>query len=490
MGAGVITGVLVGWSCIFLGLVGFFGLIWVRRREDVEFLLFSLFALASALHAAGGGIFFWYALTPAWARGWRLAATLQLGSAIAIMPLLIHFGLRVAGFRWRPAIWFVYGIACVYLLVLALGGWWHASPEGILMHDTALLGPIPAVRDFPTGVAQSFYVLAIGVVVLLNGLLGRGFSAGDRTLKPAFFSSLVLTAAAFNDIRMGLVREASGLSLVSFGYMAFAFGVSLMLVTRYTQASEALEESSQELETQSEELKRSYDALQRAQGELVKREQLAVVGELAAVIAHEVRNPLAVITNAVASLRRPTVEPEDRETLLGIINEESLRLNRLVGDLLSYARPVSPSRQPLKLCEFVERSVRLRLTMTPGVQATFELDRSCPPVLVDPGLIRQVLDNIVGNAVQAMHEEGALVVRVVPGELEGRRGVRIEIQDDGEGMDTQIRIQATTPFFTTRPSGTGLGLAIVDRIIEAHSGAMTLDSRLGSGTNVSLFLPT
>jgi two-component system sensor histidine kinase HydH len=101
-----------------------------------------------------------------------------------------------------------------------------------------------------------------------------------------------------------------------------------------------------------------------------------------------------------------------------------------------------------------------------------------------------VLDNIVGNAVQAMHEEGTLVVRVVPGESEGRRGVRIEIQDDGEGMDTQIRIQATTPFFTTRPSGTGLGLAIVDRIIEAHGGAMTLESRLGSGTNVCLFLPT
>ena len=309
-------------------------------------------------------------------------------------------------------------------------------------------------------------------------------------MKPAFFTSIFLSLTAFHDVHMGLSTQATGLSLVPLGYMIFAFGVSLTLVARYTRASEALEVSSRVIAYQAEELQRSYDALQRAQGELVKREQLAVVGELAAVIAHEVRNPLAVISNAVAGLRRASADPEDRETLLGIISEESLRLNRLVGDLLSYARPVSPSRQPISLCDFVERSVKTRLSTTPGVKATFELDRSCPPMLIDPGLMRQVLDNLIGNAVQAMREEGTLQIRVVPGEQDGRRGAHVEIQDDGEGMDTQIRIQATTPFFTTRPSGTGLGLAIVDRIVEAHGGVMVIESRLGAGTTVRLFLPT
>jgi signal transduction histidine kinase len=110
-------------------------------------------------------------------------------------------------------------------------------------------------------------------------------------------------------------------------------------------------------------------------------------------------------------------------------------------------------------------------------------------MLIDPGLMRQVLDNLIGNAVQAMQEEGTLLIRVTCGEQDGRRGAYVEIQDDGEGMDTQIRIQATTPFFTTRPSGTGLGLAIVDRIVEAHGGTMVIDSRLGAGTTVRLFLP-
>jgi signal transduction histidine kinase len=490
MGASIVAGVLFGWAFIFLGLVVFFGLVWVRRREHVEFLLFALFALGAGVHAVGSGLFFWSAFTPGWREGWDRSVGLQIGSAIAIVPLTIHFGLQVARLRWRPMVWFAYGLTGLYLLALLLGGWWEAPPAEILRIDVAWLGPMPAIQTHPTALARSFYLLAIGVVLLLNGLLGRGLSAGDQTLKPAFFTSIFLSLTAFHDVHMGLSTQATGLSLVPLGYMIFAFGVSLTLVARYTRASEALEVSSREIAYQAEELQRSYDALQRAQGELVKREQLAVVGELAAVIAHEVRNPLAVISNAVAGLRKSGVDSEDRETLLGIISEESLRLNRLVGDLLSYARPVSPSRQPISLCDFVERSVKTRLSTTPGVKATFELDRSCPPMLIDPGLMRQVLDNLIGNAVQAMREEGTLQIRVVPGEQDGRRGAHVEIQDDGEGMDTQIRIQATTPFFTTRPSGTGLGLAIVDRIVEAHGGAMVIESRLGAGTTVRLFLPT
>ncbi|RYE93926.1 MAG: GHKL domain-containing protein, partial [Myxococcales bacterium] len=235
------------------------------------------------------------------------------------------------------------------------------------------------------------------------------------------------------------------------------------------------------------ELGQSYEALQKTQGELVRREQLAVVGELAAVIAHEVRNPLAVINNAVAGLKRDGTDPGDRATLLAIITEESARLNRLVGDLLSYARPVSPQRQAVHLGEFVERSVALLLPPGTGVTVHLSCDPALPLILLDPGLMRQVLDNIVGNALQAMHDRGELSIRIDA--TSEPRGVRIEIEDTGDGMDTLVRAQARTPFFTTRPSGTGLGLAIVDRIVEAHGGTMTLVSTPGHGTTVRLSLP-
>src|SRR6185295_10845749 len=106
-------------------------------------------------------------------------------------------------------------------------------------------------------------------------------------------------------------------------------------------------------------LSRAYEELRTAQDELVRKEQLAAVGELSAVVAHEMRNPLAIITNAVATLRRPGILAEDRDTLLLILEEETSRLNRLVGDLLRYARPVNLERQHVSLRDLAERGLAL-----------------------------------------------------------------------------------------------------------------------------------
>jgi signal transduction histidine kinase len=107
----------------------------------------------------------------------------------------------------------------------------------------------------------------------------------------------------------------------------------------------------------------------------------------------------------------------------------------------------------------------------------------------DANLLRQVFDNLIDNAVQAMSAGGRLTIRVRTWNREGADGLGVDIIDTGEGMDTQVRSRALDPFFTTRPSGTGLGLAIVDRIIEAHGGALDIDSRAGEGTTVTVFLP-
>ncbi|MFO0659325.1 MAG: ATP-binding protein [Polyangiaceae bacterium] len=124
-----------------------------------------------------------------------------------------------------------------------------------------------------------------------------------------------------------------------------------------------------------------------------------------------------------------------------------------------------------------------------GVRVVFHCDANAPNIWGDSSLLRQVFDNLVGNAVQAMGGGGTLTIGVNELVMDGLEGVVVTISDTGEGMDTMVRNRARTPFFTTRPSGTGLGLAIVDRIIDAHGGTMTLESRAGEGTTVTVFLP-
>lgn len=238
-----------------------------------------------------------------------------------------------------------------------------------------------------------------------------------------------------------------------------------------------------------EKLREAQDALSSAQSTVVEKEQLAAVGELSAMIAHEIRNPLTIIGNAVTTLRRKDVAAEDRATLLAILSEEAERLNRLVGDLLSYARPVTLDLQRVCLHDVLSRALSL-VNERPDLEVKLIEPVPVGNVMADPNLLRQVFENLVTNAAQAMLDEGGtLTVRIARGGEPGAPGVDIMVEDTGEGMDTSVRDRALMPFFTTRPNGTGLGLAIVARLVRAHGGKLELRSAAGKGTSVRVFLP-
>jgi signal transduction histidine kinase len=272
-------------------------------------------------------------------------------------------------------------------------------------------------------------------------------------------------------------------------FLLYAFGVAGTLLLRYRVGKDELEKAARSLQEKTEELRHSYAELRLVQNELVTKKQLAAVGELAAAIAHEVRNPLAVIVNAVAGLRRSAVREEDRTMLLGIVDEEAARLNRLVTDLLRFARPVSVKRSPVSLLELANRSRSSAMLDGHQIVVRMDEDPDLHTVWVDPSLFRLVFDNLVENACQAMKSGGTVQILVHRGQLRGDPAVRIEIADSGQGMEQGVRERALDPFFTTRPSGTGLGLPIVHRIIEAHGGEIRLDSEEGQGTTVTLLLP-
>jgi signal transduction histidine kinase len=273
------------------------------------------------------------------------------------------------------------------------------------------------------------------------------------------------------------------------GFGIVAFALSYVLLRRLAEVKEELRRSHSALREQTRELRKSHGDLRATQAELVRKEQLAAVGELAAVIAHEVRNPLAIVSNAVAGLKKEAVSEADRATLLAILEEEALRLNRLVTDLLGYARPLSLQRTQVGLDDLVERALCLARTKA-GLSVSIDNQVDDASIDADPNHLRQVMDNLIDNAVQAMSGDGALTIRLRTATVDGVDGLAIDVIDTGEGMDSMVRQRAKDPFFTTRPSGTGLGLAIVDRIIDAHGGRFFIESRSGEGTTATVFLRT
>lgn len=232
------------------------------------------------------------------------------------------------------------------------------------------------------------------------------------------------------------------------------------------------------------ELRRMELAVQRS-------ERLASIGRLAAGIAHEIRNPLASISGSVEVLKSlPGADAETRQ-LVDIAVREVDRLDRLISDLLDYARPRTEERQPLDLGEVAteigkaleherrERSIQVVVDSEPGVG----IDGAS-------GQIRQVLWNLIRNAIDAMPSGGTLRVATWLEELTGgRREAILSVSDTGVGIPGEDLDRIFEPFFSTKPNGTGLGLATVARIVEDHRGNIDMASERGRGTTFTLRFP-
>src|ERR1019366_6850919 len=234
------------------------------------------------------------------------------------LPLLVHFAIffaRAGRPGWRlllPGYAFAAGLTAIQASSLPLSA--GAASTG---HLVAWL--------MPNGVGTYLAAFVAATAVLV--LVARAYLAGQRGTLAVVLGATVLLAAVINDIGVA-VGAFSTVYLTDLGLAAFVVGIATTPGANYAIVSQELERRTDELRTRTRELRRSYEELRAAQEELVKKEQLAVVGELAAVIAHEVRNPLAIIANAGAGLRKQAISREDHDTLLAILDEETTRLNR------------------------------------------------------------------------------------------------------------------------------------------------------------------
>ncbi len=480
---GLLSAVMLG----SLGLAVFFVGAWTYRRSDSEHLPFGLLALCLAFQTGLMAVAYYAAVDPGAAIPLRVLLDLIAATSKIALALLLLYALRYARVKreWRimlPA----YGVTLLFLVMIATGVWWRQLPETFSTHQVFGL----QVHQLPVKITKPAYLFYVGVVAVAGYVVflhGRTYFRGRREGLTAFLGSIVLVATLINDAALGTGLYPT-VPLVPLGYFALALGVSVTLVARLGILSTALERRTAELHQRSEELRDSCQQLEETQQELVKSEQLAVVGELAAVIAHEVRNPLAIVGNAVASLRKGATQADDRAQLLGIIEDEMTRLEMLVGRLLNYARPFVLQRGPVNLRRLAEQSMAV-VDDHSTVDHRFDIAPSIPNVSGDAHLLRQAFENVVINAVQAMGDGGTLVLSVRRRSIDGIGSVELAFEDDGEGMNDETRAQALAPFFTTRPTGTGLGLPLVGRIVEAHGGTVRIDGALGMGTTVTIVLP-
>ncbi len=248
-----------------------------------------------------------------------------------------------------------------------------------------------------------------------------------------------------------------------------------------------------ELKSTEAQLRSSLGELSRAQDSLVRRSQLAALGEMAAVVAHEVRNPLGSISNALALLRRTLQGVEVGHPMWQVLEDEVQRLDALVVNLLDFVRPMSAVLTPQCIGVVLEESLTQTLRQGGAVERIRVLRHEEPglrPVLMDVRLMAMALANLFRNAVQAMPGGGEIHVRIEAQLREGRPDMaRVTIRDSGPGIPEEVRSRIFEPFVTTRPTGNGLGLSIVRRVIEEHHGELELFSEPGRGTTCLICLP-
>jgi len=222
--------------------------------------------------------------------------------------------------------------------------------------------------------------------------------------------------------------------------------------------------------------------------EVARSQRLASLGRLAAGIAHEIRNPLSSIKGFATYFRERYKDDAEDSKTAEIMIQEVERLNRVISQLLEFARPLQVTPRSVSLSEIVRHALKVVEGQARERQIVIRtnLPEDLDQVMIDPDKLKQVFLNLYLNAITAMENGGTLTVSLTRDE---HQMIRIDISDTGKGIAADDLGRIFDPYFTTKPTGTGLGLAIVYKIIEAHGGEILVESTIGSGTTVSIYLP-
>jgi signal transduction histidine kinase len=230
---------------------------------------------------------------------------------------------------------------------------------------------------------------------------------------------------------------------------------------------------------------------------MFRAEQLATMGQFAAGIAHELRNPLTAIRSTIQYLAGDFAEDSEQKRLAKNILGEVDRLNSIVGNLLSLAQPAESNPEEIDIGEEIERCLNLieAKAKSQNVRLSTHIESGLPKLIFDPAALRQLLLNVMMNGRQAMPEGGTLSIKArrlaegTPESASAGERMLIEIEDEGPGIAANLRAKVFEPFFTTKAGGTGLGLAICDSIVKRYNGEIWVEKAKSGGAEVKIALP-
>ena len=271
------------------------------------------------------------------------------------------------------------------------------------------------------------------------------------------------------------------------------------LARTFSQMSDSLRVKTAEIISAKEELERLNRTLENrveartrelkaAQDELIKKERLAAIGQMASVVGHEIRNPLAVINNSVYFIKtklgtNSALDPKIAKHI-SIVESEIQQANGIINEILGFARSKELNQRNQFLNPFME-DLLSSYPFAPNIKVIKELAAGNPVVNIDSDEMKQALRNLIGNGVEVMPNGGA--IKIVAETM--RDSVRIDISDSGPGIPKDVIDKIFTPFFTTKARGTGLGLAVVRKVMDRHKGRVEVMSEVGKGTVFKLYLP-
>ena len=338
----------------------------------------------------------------------------------------------------------------------------------LLISALHLVTPLSALHWH--NVFQHLYYLPIVVAGLSSGWIGglaAGILAGISNIPHNIVSFETLPSYAIDQVFDVPVFCAAGV-------------LTGVLAERGRKQRADLERTTKRLTEVYQELQDNFERMKRS-------ERLFALGQLSAGLAHEIRNPLASVAGATGILQRNSnLGPKDAECL-EIISKECQRLNRLVGNFLDFARPRTPHYQQTDIVPVLD-SVLALATHASGsqrIELRKEVFPQLPTVESDPELLKQVLLNLIMNAIQAMPDGGEIVVSAMP----RHERMLIQVKDGGAGIKPEDRDRIFDPFFTTKDNGSGLGLSVAHQIVEQHGGMLTAEANPDKGMTFSVSLP-
>jgi signal transduction histidine kinase len=264
-------------------------------------------------------------------------------------------------------------------------------------------------------------------------------------------------------------------------------GLTGLLSQRERERTVELQKTARGLEESYQKLQQQSDRIIAVEEQLRRAEKLSTLGEMAAVLAHEIRNPLGSIRGTAEILKDDYKPGDPKHEFIEIQIKETERLNRVVEDFLHMARPQPSEMTRCSLAEELETVVTLvsRDAMNRGVSIRFEPFTGEARIKANGEKLRQAFLNIAINALQATSASGSVKIKLQKVES----GFEISFSDSGTGISEDSLAKIFDPFFTTKPDGTGLGLAITKKIIEGHGGTLAVESEAGKGTTVIVVLP-